>query len=100
VKARLSWVFRIFTILVLGVTILTAYNNVFSDDTEVKARAADLARREAGCGDKCKLVNMRGSRGMIDEEIDYDFLDAGSFRVACRRANVVAGDYRCTVTKR
>ena len=92
--------FRIFTIVLLGVTIWTASANVFSDDTEVKARAADLARKEAGCGDKCKLVNMKGSRGMIEQEIEYDFAGAGSFRVVCRRANIIAGEYACTVTKR
>jgi hypothetical protein len=100
VKARLSWVFRIFTIILLGLTILTAANNVFSDDTAVKALAGDMARKEAGCGDKCKLTNMRGSRGMIDEQIDYDFDRAGSFVVVCRRASIIIGDYACTVTKR
>ena len=43
---------------------------------------------------------MKGSRGMIDEEIDYDFDRAGSFHVVCRRASVIAGDYACTATKR
>lgn len=98
-KARLSWVFRIFTILLVGVTIWTASANVFSDDTAVKAQAADLARKTAGCGDKCKLVNMHGSRGMVDEEIDYEFHDVGTFHVSCRRANVIVGDYTCGVKK-
>ena len=100
VKRRLSGAFRVFTIFLLVVTIWTAYSNVFSDDTDLRARAADLARKQAGCGDKCKVSGIRGSRGMIDESVEYDMDGVGGFLVTCRRVYVIAGDYACVATKR
>jgi len=100
VKNRLASGFRLFTIFLLVVAIWMAYENVFSDDTDVRARAGDLARKEAGCGDKCKVTGMRGSRGMIDESIDYDMDGVGGFNVTCRRVYVIAGDYACEAHKR
>jgi hypothetical protein len=98
-KRRLSSLLRIFTILLLMVSIWTAYMNVFSDDTAVRASANELARKQAGCGDKCKVTNIRGDRGMIDTSIDYDVEGpgAGHYVVVCRRAYVIAGDYACAV---
>lgn len=92
--------FRIFTILLLGVSILTAYMNVFSDDSEIRARANELARKQAGCGDKCKVINITGSRGMFDEQTEYDIdgPGAGHYVVVCRRAYVAIGDYACRVS--
>ena len=100
VKRRLSGAFRVFTIFLLVVTIWTAYSNVFSDDTDLRARAADLARKQAGCGDKCKVSGIRGSRGMIAESIEYDMDGVGGYLVTCRRAYVIAGDYACVAAKR
>jgi len=99
-KNRLGSAFRLFTIFLLLVAVWTAYENVFSDDTDPRARAGDLARKEAGCGDKCKVSGMRGSRGMLDETIDYDMDGVGGYRVTCRRAYVIAGDYACEAHKR
>lgn len=99
-KRRLSAAFRVFTIILLLLTIFTAYQNVFSDDTDLRARAGELARKEAGCGDKCKQTGMRGNRGMLDETIEYDMDGVGGFVVTCRRAHVIAGDYACTASKR
>lgn len=92
--------FRIFTFLLLGVCIWTAYANVFSDDTAVRAKANETARAKAGCGDKCKVTNMRGNRGMLDETIDFDVEGAGAghYAVVCRRAQIIVGDYACTVS--
>jgi hypothetical protein len=100
-KQLLSRLFRIFTILLLLISICTAYMNVFSDDTSVRAGANDLARKHAGCGDKCKVTNIHGDRGMFQERIEYDIEGAGPghYVVVCRRAYVVAGDYTCQVTK-
>ena len=100
VKTRLAYAFRLFTIALLFVAIWTAYENVFSDDTDLRARAGDLARKEAGCGDKCKVSGMRGSRGMIEESIDYDMDGVGGYQVTCRRAYVIAGEYTCEAHKR
>lgn len=95
VKARLRLLFRGFTVVVLMVSIWTAYANVFSDDTVVRARAGALARKKAGCGDKCKVTGMSGSRGMFAESIEYDIDGVGRVLVACRRAWIIAGDYTC-----
>ena len=100
VKNRLAYAFRLFTICLLLVSIWTAYENVFSDDTDLRARAGDLARKEAGCGDKCKQSGMRGNRGMLEESIDYDMDGVGGFNVTCRRAYVFVGDYACVASKR
>ncbi len=97
---RIGAVFRGVTILLLLVAIWTAYANVFSDDTDVRARAGDLARKTAGCGDKCRQSGMRGSRGMLEESIEYDMDGVGGFLVTCRRAYVIAGDYTCVASKR
>lgn len=100
-KRRLSGLFRIFTILLLAVSIWTAYMNVFSDDADVRARANDLARKHAGCGDKCKVSNIHGNRGMFDERLEYDIEGpgAGHYVVVCRRAHVIVGDYACGIAK-
>lgn len=113
-KENLRWLLRIFTIALVGVSIWTAYANVFSDDLDVRARAGELARITAGCApstqpkdatdaaSKCKVTSMRGSRGMIEEEIEYDIdgPKGGHITVVCRRANIVFGDYACTASKR
>jgi hypothetical protein len=99
VKGRLGSVFRLFTIVLLIVTAWTAYANVFSDDTDVRAKAGELARKEAGCGDKCKQTSMRGNRGMLEESIEYEMDKVGTIVVTCRRANIAFGDYACEAHK-
>lgn len=91
---------RVSTILLLGTSIWTAYSNVLSDDADVRALAGESARKEARCGDKCKVTGIRGTRGMIEESLEYDIDGAGGFLVTCRRAYVVAGDYACDARKR
>ena len=100
VKGRFGSLLRVLTIVLLIVSAWTAYANVFSDDTDVRAKAGELARKEAGCGDKCRQTSMRGNRGMIEESIDYDMDKVGTITVTCRRANIVVGDYACEAHKR
>ena len=100
VKRRLGSLFRLFTIILLAVSVWTAYSNVFSDDLALRARAGELARKEAGCGDKCKVTDLRVSRGMFEETMEYDMAGPGTYLVTCRRAHVVAGDYACRAAKR
>lgn len=88
--------FRGFTFVLFGLCIWTAYANVFSDDTAVRAQAGQLARTTAGCGDKCKVVGMEGDRGMISETISFTIDGKGQVVVTCRRAFIVAGEYACT----
>jgi hypothetical protein len=145
VKRSVSIAFRGFTTLLLGVSIAAAYQNLFSDDLAVRARAGELARTFAGCTDSadsagaasqpraggraassCKVTSMRGSRGMIDEQIEYDIEARGPrsaqraeelggvsgrapdadvapkgahIVVVCRRAYIVAGDYACVASR-
>ncbi|MDB4935862.1 MAG: hypothetical protein JWP87_2834 [Labilithrix sp.] len=99
-KNGLRGAFRVVTIVLLLVAIWTAYANVFSDDTDLRAQAGTMARQQAGCGDKCKVVGMHGSRGMLEESIDYEIDGKGAFVVTCRRAYVIAGEYACDARKR
>lgn len=77
----------------------TIYANVLSDDMAVRAQAGELARKTAGCGDKCKVVGMEGERGMLAEAITFTIDGRGQILVTCRRAFVIAGDYACTAGK-
>lgn len=99
VRRRFGSLFRAFTIVLLGVSVWTAYANVFSDDVALRARAGQLGREAAGCGDKCKVTGMRVSRGMLDETMEYDMSGVGTALVTCRRAYVFAGDYDCKASK-
>ena len=84
----------------LGLSIWTAYTNVFSDDTAVRARADKLAREKAGCGDACKMVRTEGSRGILEERLEYTYTRMGVVTVSCRRPYIAFGEYVCTATKR
>lgn len=46
--------FQWFTALLLVVCVWTAYANVLSDDTAVRAKARATVNQTAGCGDDCK----------------------------------------------
>lgn len=84
------------TFVLFGLCLWTAYANVFSDDTAVRAQAGQLARTTAGCGDKCKVVAMEGDRGMISETIAFTIDEKGRIVVTCRRDLIAFGEYECT----
>lgn len=90
---------RAFTIALLAATAWTAYANVLSDDTEVRARSQATARAAAGCGDACRLVNMEGDRGMISHRVAYTFDGKGMVVVTCRRPFVLAGEHACEASR-
>jgi hypothetical protein len=94
-KRGLRSAFRALTILLFLVTAWTVFANVLSDDTELRARAGDLARKHAGCGDKCKVTYTKIDRGMLDERFTYDIDAKGQVVVVCRRAYVIFGDHAC-----
>ena len=94
---RRRQIFQWFTVLLLLVCVWTAYANVFSDDTEVRAKARATVNQAAGCGDDCKLEGLRGDRGMLEERIEYDVVKHGHYVVVCRRAFIIAGDHACEV---
>ncbi len=77
----------------------TVYANVFSNDLEVRSMAELAARAKAGCGEKCSLSHMEGSRGAFSETLDFDFRGAGTISVTCRRPYIAFGSYACTASK-
>jgi hypothetical protein len=89
---------RASTIVLFALTGWTAYANVLSDDTEVRTRAEAAARAHAGCGESCKLANVRGERGMLAVKIAYELHPTGSVVVECRRPYVAFGEYACEAT--
>lgn len=92
-------IFRALTFVLFALCLWTIYANVLSDDTAVRAKAGELARTTAGCGDKCKVVGMEGDRGMLSESITFTIDGKGQVLVTCRRALVVAGEYACTASR-
>jgi hypothetical protein len=96
---KLRVVLRALTFVLFGLCLWTAYANVFSDDTAVRAQAGQLARTTAGCGDKCKVVGMEGERGMISETITFTIDGKGRIVVTCRRALIAFGEYECTAAE-
>lgn len=91
--------FRRLTIVVFLLCAWTIYANVLSDDAAVRAKAGEVARQAAGCGDACKVVGMEGERGMLSEVITFTMQGKGQYVVTCRRAFVIAGDHTCTAAK-
>lgn len=91
---------RASTFVLLALCLWTVYANVLSDDMAVRAKAGELARNTAGCGDKCKVVGMNGERGMFSEDIVFDISPQGTFNVSCRRSAVIFGEYACVAAKR
>ncbi len=92
-------IFSTITVILLCITAWMAWANVLSDDTALRAKANTIAREKAGCGDKCKMINMSGDRGMISTTIEYHFEDAGRFLVTCKRPQIAFGDHVCEATK-
>lgn len=92
-------IFRALTFVLFALCLWTIYANVLSDDTAVRAKAGELARTTAGCGDKCKVVGMEGDRGMLSESITFTIDGKGQVLVTCRRALIVAGEYACTAIR-
>jgi hypothetical protein len=86
-------------VLLLVVSAWTAYANVLSDDSDVRAKARSTVGRAAACAGECKLEGLRGDRGMLEERIEYDVVKHGHYVVVCRRAFIIAGDYACEVAE-
>ncbi len=91
--------FRYFTFVLFVVCVWAIFANVLSDDTEVRKLAEQVTREKAGCGDKCKVVGIHGTRGMIDLTATYDIGGVGQYVTTCRRKLIIAGDYACVAEK-
>jgi|CXWL01.1.fsa_nt_gi hypothetical protein len=96
---KLRAAFRALTFILLGVTIWTAYANVYSDDGAVRQQAEAVLHKEVCATHTCKVTGMHGDRGMIDESITYELAGRGPVIVQCRRVFVALGDYGCVVRK-
>lgn len=98
---RRAW--TVILVVVLGLAAWAVYANILSDDTAVRAQAEAVARDKAGCGKDCKLSRMEGSRGLLNEQIQFTFDvpgksptgDKGAVLVECKRAYLAFGAYRC-----
>jgi hypothetical protein len=95
VKKVIALVIAVFVALVAW----TVYANVLSSDLEVRATAELAARAKAGCGEKCSLARMEGSRGAFAETLDFTFRNAGTIHVTCRRPYIAFGAYACEAAK-
>ena len=71
------------------------YTNVIADPAIIRERAASLARRHAGCGERCRILQMQERRTVFGYRADYEIEGNGSVHVTCRRAAVVFGDHEC-----
>ncbi|MFO0570630.1 MAG: hypothetical protein U0263_33640 [Polyangiaceae bacterium] len=78
-------------VVLLGLSGLGLYN-VFADNSEVRARAAALAKT-----DKDPSPRMtRESKNPIGQSFDFQVSGAGQVEVSCRRAFYLVGEYACT----
>jgi hypothetical protein len=92
---------RVVSVLVVALLVLvalTTYRNVFADDRAVRAQAEKVARDRAGCGSKCAISRIDGSRGILSETLTYT-LQTGPIIVTCRRAYIAFGSYACAAAK-
>lgn len=94
-----KWVAWPLVIAFVALSAWTAYTNVYSDDSALRARAEKLAREKLGCADKCKLVRAEGTRGIFKETIAYTFTRTGVVTVTCKRPYIAFGEHVCTATK-
>jgi hypothetical protein len=85
--------------VIVVLAIYTVYANVLSDDLAVRSAAELAARAKAGCGEKCSLAKMEGSRGAFKETLEFTFRDAGLVTVTCRRPYIAFGAYTCVAAK-
>jgi hypothetical protein len=82
-------------IIVIGVVGWSVYSNVLADDTAVRQMAETHARASAGCGAKCVVRKMEGSRGLLNEQIQFEFADGTKVLVECKRKYIGFGAYSC-----
>ena len=94
-KQAIAIVVAVFVVL----AVYTVWANVISDDTEVRSIAELAARARAGCGEKCVMLKMEGSRGAFSETLEFTFRDAGVIDVKCKRGAIAFGAYKCEATK-
>jgi hypothetical protein len=90
-----SRVISLLLVIAIGVVGWAVYANVFSDDSAVRKLAEERARAVAGCGAKCTVKRMEGSRGLLNEQIQFEFADGLKVLVECKRTYIAFGTYSC-----
>ena len=96
---RVAAAIAMFLLVVCAMIAVAVYENVYADDTEVRAKAEDVARKAVGCGDDCSFAHLEGSRGVLKEMLTYSFRGKPDVTVKCQREFIGFGDYRCEVSK-
>jgi hypothetical protein len=90
-----SRIVTLLLVIVIGVVAWGVYSNVLSDDTAVRKLAEEHARASAGCGAKCTVRKIEGSRGLLNEQLQFEFADGAKILVECKRPYVAFGAYTC-----
>ena len=80
--------------VVLAVTLWMCFDNVFSDDTPIRALAEKTACAKKKCEEQHGLV--KEQRTPIGQTIDYAWRDA-TLSVYCHRAYWVFGERQCAL---
>jgi hypothetical protein len=79
--------------VLLAVTLWMCFDNVFSDDTDIRALAEKAACTKKKCEEQHGLV--REQRAPWGQSIDYAWRDA-TIKVGCHRTAYVFGERVCT----
>jgi hypothetical protein len=90
-----SRIVMLLLVVVIGVVAWGVYSNVLSDDTAVRKQAEEHARASAGCGAKCTVKKIEGSRGLLNEQLQFEFADGAKILVECKRQYIAFGAYTC-----
>ncbi|HUS26959.1 MAG TPA: hypothetical protein VMZ53_00565 [Kofleriaceae bacterium] len=90
-----SRIITLLLVVVIGVVGWGVYSNVLSDDTAVRQLAEARARAVAGCGAKCVVKKLEGSRGLLNEQLQFEFTEGSKILVECKRAYIAFGAYTC-----
>ncbi|HTL37737.1 MAG TPA: hypothetical protein VL326_31615 [Kofleriaceae bacterium] len=90
-----SRIVSLLIVVVVGVIGWSVYSNVYSDDTAVRQMAEAHAREKAGCGAKCVLKSIEGSRGLLNEQLQFEMSDGTKVLVECKRKYIGFGSYAC-----
>lgn len=80
--------------VVLAVTLWMCFDNVFSDDTPIRAAAEQAACTKKKCAEQHGLV--KEQRVPWGQTIEYAWRD-GTIRVDCHRVYYVFGERTCAV---
>ncbi len=85
-------------LVVILLTLFTAYRNVLSGEAALRTMAESLARDAAGCRD-CKATRIEGKRGVLSTSYSFTMPNGAVVSVTCKRPYLAFGDYACAQVK-